>query len=108
MVGTRSTMRGSRALTIARMWAGNTGDSVPVGMTSWIWFLAESTNGIGIPYGRSWYSTKLPALAVIAELAISEAKRAITLPLADGRMMPSTTATLLAAIEEALLAAGRL
>ena len=54
------------------------------------------------------YSMKEPAFAVMALLAISEANRPITLPLAAGVKMPSMIARLPAVRELALEAAGML
>jgi len=52
------------------------------------------------------HSNVLPAFATIAELAISEANRTITVPLADGMMTPSMIAMFPARAEVALQPAG--
>ncbi len=50
----------------------------------------------------------LPAFAVIAELATSEAKRTMTVPFAEGVMIPIIVQILLAVFAEAVLeAAGK-
>ena len=59
-------------------------------------------------YPTAIYCTIEPRLAVIAELAISDAKRAITVPFADGIINPSMVAMLLPVdADEALQAVGR-
>ena len=73
----------------------------------------ESSLLPGVNYGlepmlyTTPHSTVLPAFAVMAELAISDANRAMTVPSAEGMRKPSMIARLLAvATDEALLAAG--